>query len=358
MIVRLTVLLLAGICLAKSTFPAIISSSKLIPGLKPSLGHSEQLPFDFNEATFVIERVFEQCSSDAYILVNVPGLKVEDFHHFEKFHHLRSQLAQASTIVSLPNVVVDDERLDFQSLERYLRIHCDTYTHTVWNENSDEVSKYIDVHKRTIVLDLVGLNDEMTEEERLDKLGEYDDLLREVMRKLPSPLFTILFTTTTASPYTATNDKVLEFDDIPDDPHDLGAEIQRQVKEAQNMIFPDITVFDKTRFLEFERNDKGERPAYGEDIPDGMWAKDVLGKDETWLEKKTKEVKKDSSDIRFGEDQSDIPVIFDHDFLVKNGPILIGGLFTIISLILLDLLLGIGRRVANLFVNQKTIKKD
>ncbi|KAG7836770.1 hypothetical protein KL942_004688 [Ogataea angusta] len=345
-----------ALCLAKNTFPALVASSKLIPGLRPALPHSEQLPFDLGEATSIIYRVLEQCTSDAYILINLPGLRVDDFHHFERFRHLREQLSQASTVVTFPNVLVDDERLTTDEFVRYLRIHCNTITYDVVNEDAAEVPKYLDTRTRTINVQLGGLTDEMSQTERLEKLDEYNELLREIMRKLPTPRFTILFSTNTAIPYEEKEYKVIYPEDVPEDPKDLTVRDRRLAKTASNMIFPDITVFDKTRYLELERNKHGERDEYGSH-PDGVWAKDVLEDDDTWLAKKTKTIKKEKSLYRFSEDQNESPAVFDREFLIDNGPVIVGGLFVVVTLFALDILRGIARQVAGL-ARGKKLKRE
>ncbi|KAG7877668.1 hypothetical protein KL906_004703 [Ogataea polymorpha] len=342
----------AALCLAKNTFPALIASSKLIPGLRPALPHSEQLPFDLGEATSTIYRVLEQCTSDAYILINMPGLRVDDFHHFERFRHLREQLSRASTVVAFPNVLVDDDKLAMDDFVRFLRIHCNTLTYDVVQEDAAEVPKYLDTRARTINVQLGGLSDEMSQAERLEKLDQYNELLREIMRKLPTPRYTLLLSTNTTTPYEEKEYKLIHPEDVPEDPKDLTVRDRRLAKTALNMIFPDITVFDKTRYLEIERNNHGERDDYSSH-PDGLWAKDLLEEDDTWLAKKTKTIKKEKSLYRFSEDQSESPAVFDREFLIDNGPVIVGGLFVVLTLFALDILRGIVRQVAGLIRGKK-----
>ncbi|GME76412.1 unnamed protein product [Ambrosiozyma monospora] len=358
--------------------PAILYNHQLVPGLKKSLIHSEQLPFSKEEAHQIITSTFEQCLSDVYVIVNIPGLRLDDFHHFQSFPFLRESMTKASTLVSMPNILFeDDEHLELDDYVKTLRIHCKVLVKEVNNDDPAESGHYTDTRARLFKLNLIGLHSFMTEDQRIDKLLEYDELLKEVLRKTPSPNNAVLFTTTTTTEVSNLDElndpnNIIHSNQIPNDPKQITPGFKHQLRHSMNSIFPDITILDKTRYFEYERNPTQERNLLkNRDIPDGMWAKDAVKvepankEDDTWNEKKVKKIVKEEKLYKYGEETKHVPAFTDNaQYLFDNAALTLLGVSVILCILLKDVLVLIFKGLKSLFSQPnsvpptKTAKKD
>ncbi|ODV84655.1 hypothetical protein CANARDRAFT_200464 [[Candida] arabinofermentans NRRL YB-2248] len=253
------------------------------------------------------------------------------FEHYSVLEPKILHMSQSSSLITFPNVITDSPEITFDvdKFEKMLKIHCNTKTHLVSDTDAQhELPRFIDTRKRLLRIDLSPLEDSFTAEERLLKLQEYDELFKELIRRLPSPNHSVILTSSTPRKYVDPQEKIYDVQDIPMDPRNLSPEIRRAVKTSKTMIFPDISIFDMTRYLDFERNKHNERAELvGDDqeIPNGQWAKDLEVNggsnehDDTWLSKKSKSIKKEKSLYRFGEDSNDFMRILDRQTLLDNS---------------------------------------
>lgn len=342
-----------------NTVPAFFFSYSLIAGLKPSLVHNEQIPFTDNEANLLLSRALEHCSSDRYLFVKIPGLRVDDFQNFATWHNVRRHLTKASTFLSMPNIVdqhknhdTSDSLIDWGKLEHILKTECHVERTDVNHMDPEEYPKYIDTQNRLIV---INASDDLTRiddiEEREMFLDEVNTLIQQISKKFPSHRISMLIggTTSTETDYNIISDKsdIVRFEDLPDDPNDLSAVLREKTKISNRFIFPDITVFDKTRYFEIERNDIGERHMLS-DLKENQWAKDV-GKDpkdvekspkhvsdDTWLSRKDKVIKKEKSLYKFGENEIFHSVFENRQFLIDNALWLVPGVLFLVLFIAID----------------------
>ncbi|CDK25538.1 unnamed protein product [Kuraishia capsulata CBS 1993] len=321
---------------AANTFPAFLFSHKLVPSLRANLPHSEQVPFTLAEATEIFNRLAEQCLSNAYIVVNQPGLTIQDLTNFQGYPFTRDMMTAASTIVTFPNVITEDSTtFNLDSIESHLKQSCHVKTHQVLYNDENEVPPYIDTRPRLIKVMLPALPEE--EIPRTQALLDHDFLLKKIARKLPSPYITVLYTTDTVSEFKEGRSFEYSFEDIPDDPRMITTSQMKDALYSYDTIFPDITIFDKSRWFEYERNDMGE---LDNDLDSSVWAKDEGGRvDDTWLEKKTKEILTERKYTRFGEndDMLDSSII-NKDLLLENAPLVFGIVLTVFALIAYNIL--------------------
>ena len=96
----------------------------------------------------------------------------------------------SSTIVGLPRV---ENPIDLDFLEQYIISNCDAETINVWHDSEDEVVDYYDIRKRVIRIDLSPLSIS-NHDDRVKEIFEHDQLIRKILRKLPSPHYTIILT--------------------------------------------------------------------------------------------------------------------------------------------------------------------
>jgi hypothetical protein len=346
-----------------ATVPALFLSYHLIPGLKPSLTHSEQIPFTEHEANVYLTRALEACNSEHYIFVKVPGLKVEDFQQFPRWHNLRSRLSAASTFLSMPNIISDhgflmpgkhgaNSAVHWNALQETLELNCQVRSYEVNSMDPEEVPRIIHTEKTLVEINAANfLIDLEEQEQRGEFITRIDELIRRICQKFPTPYVSVLIAGTVPGGQDKktlyNQEDVITFDKIPDDPRVLTVEMREQVKTSKRFIFPDVTVFDKSRYFEHERNDNGERHRLG-DLKDNEWAKDV-GKektnpddidvvDDTWLEKKTKKIVKDPKEMRYGEDE-EFHSAFESKQFIKDNAVAIACCFLFLfTFVLLDVL--------------------
>lgn len=351
-----------------SVAPVLFVSHNLIPGLKPSVSHSEQLPFTEAEANVYLTRAFEQCLNDHYIFVKIPGMRVEDFQNFTAWHHLRNRMTKASTILTMPNVLANEEKeqhsvVHWDELQRVLEMQCHIDQYDVEQMNEDEVPNFFDTKKKLINIEIPQvLLYQKDPFERQKFLTKVDELIRRICMKFPSPKVSVVLASTTPTEIDhdtiANREDLVEYYQIPDDPKVLSVSLREQVKTSKRFIFPDITVFDKTRYHEFERNELGDTHRLS-DLKDKEWAKDggknpVEVEDDTWLERKEKKVVKGESMYRYGEDETFHSALEDKQFVVDNAVWVTCGVVLFLCFIALDFIKLIGRKVYELAKNKKS----
>lgn len=338
--------------------PALFMSQPLIPGLKPSLSHSEQLPFTEKEAEIYLTRALEQCTSEHYIFVQIPGLKIEDFQNFTVWHNLRTRLVGSSTIFSMPNVLASNidsspgarfknTVMHWSSLTKVLELHCDVVRYTVNNLDDDEMPKILHTDKVLVEINAPDfLIHEQQQELREQFLHGVDEHIRNVCRKFPSPKVSVLLAGTTLNDMNrreiSNPDTVFEQDQIPADPKELSATLKESIRVSKRFIFPDITVFDKSRYFEYERNKDPERHLL-RDLKDHQWAKDAEKDpgdvdDDTWLPKKSKEIVKEKGLYKFGEHEEFESVFSNRQFVMDNALLITCSALILIVFVSFDLL--------------------
>lgn len=237
-----------------SSFPALFFSELLIPGLRSKYHKSDNI-YTKKEVMSQLKLSIDQCSSDEYFIINQPGLQLQDFAKFQNFGFLRAYMSKASSIQSVPNVLTNDEEaLDLDFLNEYIERKCEAQTYKVVNDQQDEVPHYIDTKKRVIQIDFSDLPRE--EPERSEVLAAHDEVLKQILQRLPSPHYFILLTTNRVRAYNYSSNKKLNiYEEFPEELDSVDRLTEKQRKLLfENSIFPDITIFDKTRTLEVERN--------------------------------------------------------------------------------------------------------
>lgn len=226
--------------------PVLVASHLLVKDLKKELEHDNSKIHKVTPVTNMLKKMVTECSSDVYLIVNQPGLKYTDIQDSKKelWPFIQKYLHMASTVVGLPRVA---EPLDLDFLESYIIKTCDAETINVIDEDEHEVKKYIDIRKRVIRVELSPLPED-DEGVRDQVLRNHDELVRKILRKVPSPHYSIILTSTTTS----------SIHPIPP--------VVIQHNPAPHEIFDEI-VNSPMRKEEVERNDrfKQAKPDWNED---------------------------------------------------------------------------------------------
>lgn len=216
------IFLYIGIVTGLQAAPVLLASHKLVPRLKQDIQTPNTKTQNPQEVTHLFKRLVTECSSDVYLLVNAPGLTNVDMTSAKKenWPHLQKYLHMASSVVGLPWM---EGSLDYDHLTEYIVQTCKAEAVTVYS-SADEVEHYIDTRKRVIRLEADPIPSINPAKDQA--LRDVDDLIRKILRKLPSPHYTILITssiTLTVHPIPqialeSTPEHFEIFDDIVNDP--------------------------------------------------------------------------------------------------------------------------------------------
>lgn len=235
----LALLLIFSPCFCFDAVPLVVASHKLVKGLRDELSGNNFKPYKVDEATNMIKKLVTQCSSDEYLIISQPGLRLNDITDLEKdnWPHLYKYLTLSSTVVGLPWV---EEPVDLDYLEKYILRTCKAEMINVDHEDEREVN-YIDSKTRVIRIELSELPSVDNLDERRNEMRKHDSLIRQILRKLPSPHYTIIFTAPTTQDY-----------------HPLPRAAIEHSPTRFN-VFNSVTN-DPLRKNEVERNDRFHRP--------------------------------------------------------------------------------------------------
>lgn len=191
---------LSPVIYAFQASPLVIASHKLVKGLRDELDHDNATPHEEKTVTNLLKKLVTECSSDAYLLINQPGLRYTDLttSKEDQWPFLRKYLTLASTVVGIPWI---KNPIDLDFIENYIIKNCDAETISVLQEDENEVNKYIDTRKRIIRVELNDLPEDSEDEPGIRDftLSSHDELIRKILRKVPSPHYTIILTSNSPS---------------------------------------------------------------------------------------------------------------------------------------------------------------
>lgn len=179
---------------AQQNVPVILFSHRLSPGLlryQENYEPRSTIPVDsFN---IIAKELLDFCNSDAYIFINVPGLRKLDFIQygdempfFQRYLNTSSTKLKFEQVKSLPSETYTD-------LISYTKNKCQFEGHIhLSGNNSDDFAAYIDTGKRVIEINYVPLPIEPSA--RNESISHFDKYLREILAQIPSPHHTIFLT--------------------------------------------------------------------------------------------------------------------------------------------------------------------
>lgn len=152
-------------------------NSNRIPKIQPYVNNFAHLEFPIERVNEVTKKLIEPCTAEAYVLVNHPGLTLEDLQDPSLFKFLRTYMLMSSTLGAIPRAQTG---VDFDKLESFASSRCHTQTMLV--DGLDEVETYIDSKKRLIRINFPELPEEPElRREALLAAGAYSkDLLLRV----------------------------------------------------------------------------------------------------------------------------------------------------------------------------------
>lgn len=141
----------------------------------------------------ISKELLGQCNSDAYVFINQPGLRKQDFSTYKKeFISLQRYIYSASTALDFESVQLPSNDT-FNELINYVNGECkiDKFI-SVEGNKTNGFEEYIDTAKRVIRIDYPILPEHP--ELRRKAISDFDKFLRTVLAQVPSPAQTIVYT--------------------------------------------------------------------------------------------------------------------------------------------------------------------
>ena len=185
---------------AQKSVPAILFSHKVSSGLlKYQKNYDPESIVPVDAFKTISQELLDRCNSDAYIFINVPGLRKLDLVEYGKdMKFLQRHVNSSSTklkfeqVKSLPETFMTD-------LIDYTKNKCQFEGHIkLSGNNSDDFTTYIDSGKRIIEINYSPLPENETL--RYDSILDLDAYIREILAQLPSPDQTFILTSLHPSP--------------------------------------------------------------------------------------------------------------------------------------------------------------
>ncbi|KAA6411842.1 MAG: hypothetical protein FRX48_03992 [Lasallia pustulata] len=154
--------------------------------------------------TAELESQLEKCPSDTYIVVSQPGVKAADYDNRFSAPHLRKRIGGDDENARSSFTVADVfGEIDPNGLVRLVEKKCGAGLMSV-DASTGSFAKIDDMRPRVIQLYFPPLP---TSSDRATTLAENDAFLASVLDLLPSPKYTVIYTT---SPLSTTHHSVIE----------------------------------------------------------------------------------------------------------------------------------------------------
>lgn len=188
-------LLLISSVLGFRAVPVLYGSHSVVPGLREEVKHPFIQKQDPQSVTNMLKKAITECSSDAYLIINIPGLENIDMidRKQELWRNLVKYMHMLSTLIGMPWV---EGTLDLLFLEAYITRTCSAETISM-AEDEDVFAEYIDTRKRIIRIEFNPLPPPGPERDLAIRAN--DELIDKVLKRIPSPHYSFLITSSTSS---------------------------------------------------------------------------------------------------------------------------------------------------------------
>lgn len=178
-----------------NTVPVIMYSHRLSPGLlRYQINYNYKQTITNDSIKIISKELIENCNSDAYIFINIPGLLEYDLVKYrDEFKYLEQYLQTSTTGLTFEKVDYINDNT-FNELIGFTKHICNVNKFmSLRGNDTRQYEPYLDTDKRVIRIDFPPLNG--TEEEwRSETISHYDKYLRTVIAQIPSPHQTVILT--------------------------------------------------------------------------------------------------------------------------------------------------------------------
>ncbi|CEP60688.1 Big1p LALA0_S01e16688g [Lachancea lanzarotensis] len=201
----------------QESVPAVLSSHQLTSGL---LKYQE----DYDSANVLPQELFLEIAekfisgsrSDAYLFINIPGLRASDFSdHREQLKTIEKYLETSSTALRFENLEIEQEWEEvFDKLVSYTEEEWDiTDRIELWSDHIDAFERYIDWRPRTVRIEF----EQAPAGNRAGFFAYCDRTIKHVLGQIPSSDTKIVLTSRTGNTE-ETESPTRIFSDIFEDP--------------------------------------------------------------------------------------------------------------------------------------------
>lgn len=189
-----------------------------------------------DEVESIIQKWVSSCPADAFIIIDQPGLRVEDFQELPSidkvpvWNQWRTFLGRAATVGSFPRL---DRPLDTNWLQKVLKKQCGAVKVTANVRDTDPKDKslpleeYHDTRKRVVMAKFPRLPE--TQPERMVALQKHDEKLLEILQRTPTPFFSLVYTSSSGEKFNPEDKKYRKARFW-----DIFADIVRQKRDPRN----------------------------------------------------------------------------------------------------------------------------
>ncbi|KAA8897100.1 hypothetical protein TRICI_006776 [Trichomonascus ciferrii] len=201
-------LVVAGLVVAEMSYPLLFSSYREVPSVHGDIDRLRKARNGgvtaVDDVYGVVARTYATCPADTYLLINQPGVRVEDFQTLRHpeygitlWESLKEYLGRVGTLGSFPRL---DAPLDLDRLEHMLKRQCSAVViEADETAEGDLFERYQDTAPRVIRLNLPPLPEE--EPHRTVALKRHDELVFEAFKLTPSPFFALVYTSDVGEPF-------------------------------------------------------------------------------------------------------------------------------------------------------------
>lgn len=191
---------------------------------------TSQASLSLDKFSTISKQLLDNCNSDAYVFINLPGITVHDFSKYkEELLSLQRYIYSASTALSFDRVATPSNAT-FNELIEHVSVQCkiDKFLQ-IYGEDIDDYQPYIDAAARVLRIDYPMLPED--QESRREAIIDFDKSLRTVLAQTPSPAHTVILTAVGPS-------------EAP----------ERSLAALTGPIFPEV-LLDPAKKQEIEKND-------------------------------------------------------------------------------------------------------
>ncbi|MCJ1226798.1 hypothetical protein MMC12_003452 [Toensbergia leucococca] len=173
----------------QNTSPLFFFSTSEILASSPQIASAASL-------SETLTKSLERCPSDTYVIVSQPGVNAVDYRNRHAAPYLKSRITGTNRDIRSSFTVTDVVgEIDPNQLVSVLETQCGAGILSV-DASTGSFPVVDDMKPRIISLDFPSLS---TTHDRASKLSENDGFLSSVLDLLPSPKYTVIYTTTPIS---------------------------------------------------------------------------------------------------------------------------------------------------------------
>ncbi|KAH3900214.1 Big1p SCDLUD_003185 [Saccharomycodes ludwigii] len=182
---------------SQASKPGLIATFQLSPGLQlHSKAHDPIKELPQSEFLDIVKKSISFCNSDAYVFINQPNIRKDDFFKYgDKMENLMGYFEGSSSIAKFEKIQETIENQDiFEELIQFAIETCSIdQVFCIKGNDTDSYQPVYDIGTRIFRIDFPDLpyNDSIL---RMKYIEDFDKFIKYVIAQLPTPYRTIIYT--------------------------------------------------------------------------------------------------------------------------------------------------------------------